>query len=212
MMSLTQAPITLTLLIANVVISLYALFGDQSIIDRYSFRPHRVWHHREGYRLLSGAFLHGGLGHLLFNMITLFFFGPVLEAVLGGTSYLLIYFGAALTSDLWPLFKYREDPVYAAVGASGAISGVLFAFSLLFPLEKLYLFFIPIGIPAALFAVAFVAYSYYAANQPESGGSLFGRIAHEAHLGGALGGLLITILLYPRAALLFFQQVFGVFG
>lgn len=197
MFSLTGTPVTAILLGANLAISLYALFQDQNLIERWAFVPERVNRNAEWYRVISGGFLHGGIAHLAFNMITLYFFGPVLEIILGPVNFLLVYFGALVIAHLFLFAKYKEDPEYVAVGASGAISGVIFGFCLFFPFEKIYLFLIPIGIPAFLFAVGFAAYSYWASNQPPGKG-LFGRVAHEAHLGGAVGGLLLTVLLEPR--------------
>lgn len=143
-------------------------------------------------------------------MITLYFFGPVLEIILGPTDFLLIYFGSLVVAHLFLYGKYKDDPEYAAVGASGAISGVIFGFCLFFPFEKIYLFLIPIGIPAFLFAVGFAAYSYHASNQPPGKG-IFGRIAHEAHLGGAVGGLVLTVLLEPRVLPGLLRQLTGIF-
>lgn len=210
---LLSSPATLTLLVINIAFSLYALFQDQSIIDRFAFVPYRVWRDKEWYRVLTGGFLHANFPHLLFNMITLFFFGPVLELyALGLENFLIVYFGSELAAHLIPLYKYKDSPTYAAVGASGAISGVVFAFILFAPLEPLYLFFIPIGIPAIILGIAFLAYSAYASRRPQSGASIFGKIAHEAHLGGALGGLVLTILLQPSVLTRFFRQLLGLLG
>ncbi len=211
MFDFSSAPVTLTLLLANVGVSLYALLVDQSLIDRFAFVPDRIRRHGERYRMLTSGFLHANFAHLLFNMITLYFFGPTIELVMGPISFLLIYFGSAIAASLWPMYKYKDVPEYAAVGASGSIAGVLFAHCLFFPLNKLYLMFIPIGIPAVIFAVAFGAFSYYAATRPSDHSTFFGRIAHEAHLGGALGGLAITLLLEPGVLGIFFRQILGVF-
>ncbi len=210
MFSFVDTPVTALLLGANLVISLYALFQDQSLIDRWAFIPERVMRNGEWYRMLSGGFLHGGIAHLAFNMITLYFFGPVLEVILGPVNYLVMYFGSLVVAHLFLYGKYKVDPEYVAVGASGAISGIIFGFCLFFPFEKIYLFLIPIGIPAFLFAVGFAGYSYWASNQP-AGKSVFGRVAHEAHLGGAVGGLILTILLEPRVLQGFVRQVANLF-
>jgi membrane associated rhomboid family serine protease len=211
MFDFSAAPISFTLILLNVGVSLYALLGNQSLIERFAFIPERVRAHGESYRMLTSTFLHANFAHLLFNMITLFFFGPTIEQVMGPFPFLLIYFGSAFAASVWPMFKYKNNPEYAAVGASGSISGVLFAHCLFFPLNKLYLMFIPIGIPAVLFAVLFAGFSYYAASRPADHTTFFGRIAHEAHLGGALGGLLITLLLEPSVLWSFFRQILGAF-
>ena len=161
--------------------------------------------------MITSGFLHANNAHLLFNMITLYFFGPTIELVMGRIPFLLIYFGSAIAASIWPMFKYIDQPDYVAVGASGSISGVLFAHCLFFPLNKLYLMFIPIGIPAVIFALLFAGFSYYAASRPSDHSTFFGRIAHEAHLGGALGGLAITVMLEPSVLGMFFKQILGVF-
>lgn len=210
MFSLTGTPVTALLLGANLGISLYALYQDQNLFDRWAFVPERVHRLGEWSRMLSGGFLHGGVAHLAFNMITLYFFGPVLEIILGAINFVLVYFGSLAIAHLFLYGKYKEDPEYVAVGASGAISGVVFGFCLFFPFEKIYLFLIPIGIPAFLFAVGFAGYSYWASNQPPGKG-LFGRVAHEAHLGGAVGGLVLTLLLEPRVLPGLFRQIANIF-
>lgn len=210
MFSLTGTPFTALLLGANLAISLYALFQDENLFDRWAFAPERVQNNAEWHRFLTGAFLHGGIAHLAFNMITLYFFGPVLEIVLGPANFLIVYFGSIVVAHLFLYMKYNDDPDYVAVGASGAISGVLFGFCLFFPFEKIYLFLIPIGIPAFLFAVGFAGYSYWASNQPPGKG-VFGRVAHEAHLGGAVGGLILTVLLEPRVLPGLLRQVQNLF-
>jgi membrane associated rhomboid family serine protease len=210
MFSLFGTPLTALLLFANLGISLYAMYQDNALFDRWAFAPNRVHEKGEWYRLLSGGFLHGGLAHLAFNMITLYFFGPILELVLGTLDFGVVYFGALVVAHLFLYSKYQHDPEYVAVGASGAISGVLFGFCLFFPFEKIYLFLIPIGIPAFVFAVGFAWFSYYASNQPPKSG-LFGRVAHEAHLGGALGGLALTVLLEPRVLPGLVKQITSLF-
>ena len=199
-----QTPVTALLLLVNVLVSFHALMLDHSVFDRFSFRPVAVAS-GEWYRIVTGGFLHAGIAHLLFNMITLFFFGPALELTLGSPRFTILYFGALLAAHAFTYFRHKDDHAYAAVGASGAISGVLFAFCLFAPLEPIYVMFIPIGIPSALYAVLFVFFSAYAMREGQEGtGS---RIAHDAHLGGAVGGLVLTILLYPASVRIFLGQL-----
>jgi membrane associated rhomboid family serine protease len=204
METLVASPVTATLLIINVLVSIHALVIDPSILERYSFRPTSVAS-GEWYRLLTGGFLHAGVAHLLFNMITLFFFGPVLEMVLGSVRFAIVYFGAELAAHALTYWRHRDDHAYAAVGASGAISGVIFAFCLFAPLQPIYIMFIPIGIPAILYAVLFVLFSAYAMREGRAGAGA--RIAHDAHLGGALGGLILTVILYPSVLVIFLRQL-----
>lgn len=199
-----DTPFTLFLLLINILVSGYALYYDQNLIGKLAFRPRDILQSREWYRMITGGFVHGSLGHLAFNMMTLFFFGPVLEALVGPLNFLLIYFGAELAAHALTLWLHRDTPGYSAVGASGAISGLVFSFCLFYPFQKIYLFF-AIGIPAWLFAVGFVGFSIHAMRKRESGA--MGGIAHEAHLGGAIGGLLLTLLLEPRALSTFLGQI-----
>jgi membrane associated rhomboid family serine protease len=111
-----------------------------------------------------------------------------------------LYVGSELAANALTYWRHRASPAYSAVGASGAISGVVFAFCLFRPLDPIYLMFIPIGIPAALFAVLYLALSAYAAGQAR------GRVAHEAHIGGAVGGLALTALLYPASVGVFLSH------
>lgn len=204
-MDLSQAPITLLLLLLNALVSGYALFMDARLIDRLSFKPTAIMEKGEFYRLITAGFVHVNLGHLAFNMITLYFFGPLLEVILGPVKFAVLYFGAELAAHGLSLVVKRADPTYAAVGASGAISGVLFAYCLFFPLEKVYVFF-ALPMWSIVFAVAYVGVSIYAMGR-RGAGDVPGGIAHEAHLGGALGGLLLTMLLEPASIRIFLGQV-----
>ncbi len=200
----TEAPFSLFLLLVNGLIGLYSLNMDPSLVGRMAFTPSRIRDHREYYRLITGGFVHAGLGHLAFNMITLYYFGPFLELTLGSVSFLLIYFGSSLTASAFSYFIHRSNENYSAVGASGSISGLVFAFCLFNPFRQLILFFV-VPMPAWFFALAFVGFSIYAMKKKFKGE--LGRIAHEAHLGGAIGGVLLTILIEPRSIQIFLGQI-----
>ncbi len=187
------------------MVSGYALFSDKRMIDVLAFKPKRVLQDREYYRLITGGFVHGGLGHLAFNMITLFYFGPALEIRLGSVGFLILFFGAELAAHGLTILMHKDSPSYSAVGASGAISGVVISFALFYPQRAIYLFFIPIGIPAWIFGFAFIMYSAWVMTRKNK--SQPGGIAHEAHLGGALGGLLLTLLLDFSAWSTFWSQM-----
>ena len=201
-MNFTDTPVTLILLLVNVLVSGYALLQDDSLIDRLGFRPVRIREQGEWYRFITAGFVHAGMAHLAFNLITLYFFGPLLEMVLGPLNFIVLYFGSELAAHALTYWFHRGNEDYNAVGASGAISGIVFAFCLFAPFEKLYLFF-AVPIPAILFAIGFVAVSIYAMNKTRG---RMGGIAHEAHLGGALGGVVLTILLEPRALQVFLSH------
>ena len=194
-----DAPITVLLLVSIVMVSGFALFGNPLLIDRLGFRPTRVT--KEPYRYITGGFVHVSLTHLLFNAVTLYFFGPLLELRLGSIEYLILYMGSLLCAHALTHVQHRHNSAYNAVGASGAISGVLFAYVLFAPYDMIYFFGI-VPIPAILFAFLFVAGSIYAMKSGRSFG-----IAHEAHLGGAIGGALLTVMLEPRVFPSFLDQL-----
>ncbi|NNE35732.1 MAG: rhomboid family intramembrane serine protease [Rhodothermales bacterium] len=204
MPGLTDAPVTFFLLLVNVLVSGYALLVDTSLVERLSFQPHAILKRKEHWRLITAGFVHVGMGHLAFNMITLYFFGPLLEVLLGSLDFTVLYFGSELAAHGLSLIIHHDNESYAAVGASGAVSGVLFGYCLFFPFEKIY-FFGVIPMWSIVFAVGYVALSIYAINRRMEGGAV-GGIAHEAHLGGALGGLLLTIILEPRAVQVFLNN------
>lgn len=195
-------PLTIILLILNIAASVYALRYDRGLIERCSLNVGRVLDHREDDRILLSGFFHADGGHLLFNMLTLFFFGPEMERTLGTLHFLVLYFGSELAASLLTLYVQRKNKAYSSIGASGAISGVITAFCILYPTSKIYLFFIPIGIPAIIYAPAYIAYSMYAMSNKGFGG----RVAHEAHLGGAIAGVVLLLLLYPDAIHTFFSH------
>ena len=180
-----QAPLAWTLLIVTTLASLYGLTMDRGFVSGGVFNVGAVragqWH-----RLVTPAFLHADLGHLLVNMLTLYFFGPAVEVIYGTAGLLLIYLGSQLAAQGYTLYKKQTDPAYNALGASGAVSGVVLAFCIFDPMAKLYLFF-AIPMPAFVFGLGYIAYSTFA-----MGGQ--GRIAHEAHLGGAIGGAVLAFL------------------
>lgn len=196
---LYSAPATLLLIVLNVLVGAYTMFVDPSVLERWAFRPALA--RREWGRWITAGFVHVGLAHLAFNMVTLFFFGPFVEGMLGSWRYLVLYFGSEITANALTYWRHRNSPGYSAAGASGAVTGVLFAFVLFRPWDAIYVLFIPVGIPAVVFSALYVALSIYASKQ---GG---GRVAHEAHLGGAAGGIALTLLLYPAALGIFLRQL-----
>jgi membrane associated rhomboid family serine protease len=155
--------------------------------------------------------VHGSGTHLAFNMITFYFFGPLLERILGAGAFLILYVGSELAAHAVTFAFNRDDPHYSAVGASGAVSGVVFAFCVFFPLRNLYLFF-ALPIPAILFAFGYVFGSIYAMGRSNREGGVGDWIAHEAHVGGAIAGVVLTVLLEPRSVQVFlesFRQLLG---
>lgn len=193
-MNLSDAPATYALILATVAASVYALMAGGKFIDDFAFNVGAV-KRGQYYRYLTSGFLHGGALHLLVNMLTLWSFGPDLERLLGTDGLVVLYFGSMIAGGLMIMAANRNNPGYSAIGASGATSGVVIGFCLFKPFEQLFIFPLPVPIPAVLFAVLFVALSAQLMRAP-------GRIiSHEGHLGGALGGLVLTILMEPDAVL-----------
>jgi membrane associated rhomboid family serine protease len=179
--------------VATLAASLLGLFAAPKIVERSLFRPYYFLRRRQYDTIVTSGFVHADLPHLIFNMMTFWFFAFPLEKEIGPVRFALLYFLGLAISDVGTYFKHRNDPQYASLGASGAISAVLFAAIVYFPWMKLFIIPIPLPIPAPLFAVAYVAYSWWSARQAR------GRINHDAHLGGALFGLVFVLLTDPAA-------------
>ncbi len=175
----------------------YMAFQNRQLMVKLQFNAARIIHEKEYYRLISHAFIHANWSHLIVNMLVLFFFGRNIEAYFNyyfGTRttvyFLLLYFGGILASNIWSLMKQKDNYYYNAVGASGAVSAVLFAAIFFNPWEPLYLFGI-IPIPGILFAIGYLIYSYQSSKKSTD------NVAHDAHFLGALFGFIFPVLLNP---------------
>lgn len=185
--------VTLILIIVTCIISLFALYVNESIYEKGMLRPYRTVRKSTWYEVISSGFLHGSLIHLLVNMFVLYFFGSVMEGVLGYTHFLALYFSGLVASSIPSLLLHRNNPNYATIGASGAVEAVLFSFIFVFPTEKLVLLLLPIPIPAWLFGILFLAYSIYEGKK----GSM--KVNHEAHIAGAIWGILYLLFFVPNS-------------
>ncbi len=173
----------------NVIIS-FKGFDDVYFFRKYEFHVGSI-RSGEQVRMVSSAFLHADIPHLAFNMLTLYFFAPVVYGNLGNLSFVLIYFGSLLFGSLLTMLFHKDDYSYRAIGASGAVTGVLYSAILLNPDMDLYLFFIPIPIPAYIFGIGYLLYSIYGMKAKND------NIGHTAHFGGAIGGYVITLIKLP---------------
>ncbi len=200
--SFSQA--TLIFLVANVVISVIG-FSNPGFVNWGLLNVRAVLKNQEWHRVLVAGFLHADPGHLFVNMLTLFFFGPYMEQILGSQNFYLVYLGALIAGNIGALLVHSREPQYSALGASGAVSGILFSFCLFEPFEMIYLFAI-LPIPALLYGVLFVAYSLYGMRAQND------NIGHDAHLFGAIAGVVITILLAPAALSIFLSEISGLLG
>jgi membrane associated rhomboid family serine protease len=184
-------PITLALIAINVAISLVAFSQASRNSQRFVFIPHRVARGENLSGLLLSHFSHADGGHLIVNMLGIYFFGPVLERGLGPTALVLIYVASGVFASLAVFIFRRNDPRFRVLGASGSVSGVLFAAIVLRPDMNLYLMFVPIPVPAPIFAVLYIVLSSYFMGRTGS------RVCHEAHVGGAIAGLVLAGVLVP---------------
>jgi len=184
--------VVLVIILANVAVSLVAL-KDFSFFERYKFNIGGI-RRGEQVRMISSGFMHVDEMHLFFNMFTLYFFAPDVVKILGNIQFLIIYFGSLVLGNLFSLFFHKDEYHYSAVGASGAVSGILYASILLDPEKKLYFVFLPfenLGIKGYLFGIAYLLYSIYGMKKRTD------NIGHDAHFGGAVGGYFITLLFAP---------------
>lgn len=200
-------------LVTIIVIGITVLFSlkgfkDLSLFNRYKFQPQAILNGKQYDRMLTSGFLHVDFTHLLFNMLTLFFFANVVisyfaqpayfvygvqtmsNSTVGYIMFLVVYIVAILAGNLMALFFHKNNPYYSAVGASGGVSGILFASIVVFPHLELYLFF-AIPIKGWIFGILYLGYSVYGMQKQ------LGNIGHEAHLGGAIVGLIAPILFFP---------------
>lgn len=178
----------LVVIAINVIVS-FKGFNDPSFFRKYEFHIGSI-RAGEQIRMFSSSFLHADITHLAFNMLTLYFFAPVVLYDLGTLSFMIIYIGSLLCGNLLTLYFHKNDYYYRAIGASGAVTGILYAAILLRPDMMLGLYFI-IPIPAYLFGIAYLLYSIYGMKAKND------NIGHVAHFGGAIGGYVITIAKVP---------------
>lgn len=176
------------IIIANVMVS-YKGFNDYLFFNKYKFHVGSI---RAGdqIRMVTSGFLHVDIGHLFFNMLTLYFFAPVVLSYLGNFTFGLVYFGSLVFGSLLTMYFHKNDYNYSAVGASGAVTGVLYSAILLRPDMMLGIFFV-IPMPAYVFGILYLLYSIYGMKSKSD------NIGHTAHFGGAMGGYLITLIKEP---------------
>ena len=179
----------LLIIVANVLVSMKG-FNDYSFLNKYKFQVSSILS-GEKIRMLTSGFLHVDWIHLGFNMYTLYLFGNIVANRLGIPNFLIIYFTSLLAGSLYSLKYHKKELYYSAVGASGAVSGIVYSSILLYPGMNLYLFFIPIAIPGYIFGLGYLLYSIYGMKNK------VGNIGHAAHLGGAMGGFVLTLFLSP---------------
>lgn len=196
--------ITLALLIITCIISITA-FNNRKVINDLIFSPVDVQQRHQWYRFITCGLIHADFAHLAFNMITLYFFGRVMEQVyveyfnLPKYTYLILYILALIVSEIPSYIKHRNNNEYRSLGASGAVAAIVFAFILIAPWATIYVFFIPV--PAILYGVLFLVYSAYMSKKGED------NINHSAHLWGAVVGIVFTIIVQPAVVNIFIEKL-----
>jgi membrane associated rhomboid family serine protease len=198
-----------TLIIAAItVITSIRAFSDPSVSSQMIFAPNYMARNNQWYRFFSHGLIHADWMHLIFNMIAFYSFGVLVENVFidfypttGRLIYFSLYVAALPLSSVYDYIKHKDNPGYMALGASGAVSAVVFASILMSPSSSIYLFLIPIPIPAYIFGPLYLLFTVYMARQSTD------RIAHEAHFFGALFGILFTTVLIPGIWQYFFQEI-----
>ncbi len=202
--------VTIIIILATSVASFMA-FNNRAMFEKYLFIPYAIKNYKEHYRFLSHGFFHADWMHLLFNMFVLYSFGSILESAyfpneadFGNKSklyYILLYTGSLYASSAVDYARHKNNPSYSSVGASGAVNAVLFSCILINPWSRIYMFFIPFGIPAWIFGVLFLIYSFYMDKKNVD------NVGHGAHAWGAIFGFLFTGLLNVELFLKFFTQL-----
>lgn len=199
------------IIVITIIVSIIA-FSRNDIFNRLCFSPYGIRHAGEGWRFVSYALIHAGWAHLLINMFVLYSFGDAIIDTFryffddrGYLFFILLYLGGTVFSVLIDFGRHKDNPSYSAVGASGAVSAVVFSSILIYPASKMILFPIPIPLPAILFGVLYLIYSIYMDRRGSD------NIGHNAHFWGAIFGVVYTIVLKPSLALDFVTQLKGLF-
>jgi len=192
--------ISIALILINCIIS-FTSFGNEKRLGELSMWPYMVKQKNQYYRFITSGFVHTDIQHLLFNMITLYFFGRVIEDAFdylfnSKIYYLLFYFLALIMSDVRTYFKHKDNYYYQAIGASGAISAIVFCYILLDPWGTIGVFFIPM--PAVIYGALYLGFTIYMARRSEQT-----HVSHDAHLWGAVFGLVFPLLFHPDLGLRF---------
>jgi membrane associated rhomboid family serine protease len=194
------------ILIGVTVIATFYAWNDEKVFSRWMFNPYDIRRKKQYFRFITSGLIHLDYVHLFFNMLSLYFFGPIVEASfkglfggLGILAYLLLYFLAMIVADLKSFFSHGNDHNYNSLGASGAVSAIIFSAILFYPTHTLRVYFIPM--PGFLYAILFLIYSYYA------GRNRWDNIGHDAHFYGAIFGIVFTIILWPQVVPFFFDQM-----
>lgn len=202
---LIHTPVASFIFVFTIITSVYA-FYNHGVYGKFMLHPYSVSRKHKIYTLITSGLIHADWIHLLFNMITFFSFGFALESTIGSLKFGIIYFVSLIASDIPSVIKHKDDMWYNSLGASGAISAVLFSCILFFPFSKMYIFPIPFSIWSIIFGPIYLVYCAYMSKNSRD------NINHDAHLFGALAGLILTVLLVPGIIPNFISQLMAKIG
>jgi len=197
---INYAPVASAIFAITLIFSILA-FSSDALYERCILHPYSVARGERVYTLLTSGLIHKDLSHLFFNMFSYYFFAFQLELRIGHWQFALLYVASLILSDMPTVIKHKEDYWYHSLGASGAISAVVFSYILFEPMSKMGILFIPIPIPAILFGVLYLVYCAYASRRG------VGNINHDAHFYGAVCGIIITVSLYPMVVPSFLHAI-----
>jgi membrane associated rhomboid family serine protease len=199
--------LTIILIAVTALVSVLC-FNNTELFDKLKFNAYDVKHSNQWYRFFSYGFVHAGWVHLFINMLVLYSFGGIVETYFRYffpqkylLYYLLLFIGGLILSIIPAFGKHKNDVFYNAVGASGAVAAVIFSSIILYPTGKIGFFFIPIGIPSPVFGILYIAYEWYMSKRAKD------NIGHDAHLWGAVFGIIFTIAIKPKFFLFFLEQI-----
>lgn len=200
MQYLNETPVASIIFLFTIVTSIYA-FNDAQVYGKFMMHPYTVSKGKKLYTFITSGLIHADWGHLFFNMFTFYFFAFKLEMMIGHWQFGLLYFLSLILSDVPTVIKHKDHFWYNSLGASGAISAVLFSYILFEPLSIIGVMFIPL--PAIVFAVLYLAYSWYMSKNAKD------NIGHDAHFFGALTGLIFTVIFAPGIIPHFIEKLIG---
>ena len=196
-----NTPVASVIFLFTIATSLYAFYNEE-LYGKFMLHPYSVSRGQRVYSIITSGLIHKDWGHLFFNMLSYFFFAFTLERIIGHWQFGVLYLVSLALSDLSTILKHKNDFWSHSLGASGAVSAVVFSFILFNPLSSMMIFPLPIPIPAVIFGGLYLAYSAYASRQSS-------HINHDAHFLGAISGIIITIIFYPQVITYFLGQLTG---
>ncbi|WCL48435.1 rhomboid family intramembrane serine protease [Leptospira sp. GIMC2001] len=197
--------VTFLVLASTIGLSLYTLYKNQNLLDQLILHPFKMNRDNSYFRLITSGFLHADLSHLIFNMLSFYFFAIHLERIVGSLVFLIFYLAAIVIANLDSVSKNKNNPMYRSLGASGGVAAVIFSYIIFNPATTLYLFF-AIPIPGPVFAVGYLLYSTYASK------AMNDNINHDAHIWGSLTGIAFALIYDPSTISRMIEFVRGYFS